>query len=143
MSTIFTTTRAQAELAMLRRNKKFMVNADMDVVTQDGTNKDLEEPYESALRWMGLPDVSGLTDQDSEAEFLDVMQLQLLANVQANYDLVDTRVGERFTAFNNLAVRMRQRYKDLLEFAKETYGFGERQMVIGVMQTDINETPEA
>ena len=143
MSTIFTTTRAQAELAMLRRNKKFMAQADMDVITQDGTNKDLEEPYETALRWLGLPDVSGLTDQDQEAEFLDVMQLQLLANVQANYDLVDTRVGERFTAFNNLAVRMRQRYKDLLEIAREMYGFGERQMVIGVMQTDINETPEA
>ena len=140
--TIFTTTQAHCETAMIRRNKKFMEVSGMDVVTDDGANDNLIEPYESALRWLNLTDVSAFIDADQEAEFLDIMEMFLLQDLFAWYDDVDIKAGDRFIAFNQLRVAIRQKYTMKLEFVKASYGFGERELVMGVIKTDINETPE-
>lgn len=140
--TVFTTTQAQCELAMIRRNKKFMEVSGMDVVVRDGTNDNLIEPYESALRWLNLADVSAFSDADQESEFLDIMEMFLLQDLFAWYDDVDIKAGDRFIAFNQLRVAIRQKYTFKLDFVKAAYGFGERELSMGVVQTDINETPE-
>lgn len=131
-----------AEISMIRRNKKFMEAAGMDVITDNGTNDNLIEPYESALRWLDIADVSALVDSDQEAEFLAIMELYLLEDLFAWYDDVDIKVGDRYIAFNQLRVGIRQKYKDKLAFAIQVYGFGERSITMGVFRTDINETPE-
>jgi len=140
--TIFTTTQAEAEIAMIRRNKKFMEAAGMDVDTDDGSNDNLIEPYESALRWLDLGSVSELVDSTQEQEFLDIMELYLLMDLFAWYDDVDIKVGDRYTAFNQLRVGIRQKYNAKVEFAKMSYGFGERELISGVFRTDINQTPQ-
>lgn len=141
--TVFTTTQAECEIAILRRNKRFMEVAGMDIKTNDGTNDNLQEPFTSALRWLDLADVSAFTDADQEAQFLDVMELFLLQDLFAWYDDVDIKAGDRFVAFNQLRVAMRQKYTMKLEFAKMSYGFGERELSMGIVGYDINETPEA
>lgn len=141
--TVFTTTQAQCETAMIRRNKKFMDVSGMDIVTDDGSNDNLIEPYESALRWLNLADVSALIDADQEAEFLDIMEMYLLSDLFGWYDDVDIKAGDRIVAFNQLRVAIRQKYTMKLEFVKATYGFGERELAVGRVGFDINETPEA
>ncbi len=141
--TIFTTTQAEAEEVMVLRVGKFMIAAGLDGLTSDGTNVDLQDPYNTALRHFGYASISSLEDADEESEFLVVMELRVLSTILTNYDDVDIKVGDRFIAFNQLAVRARQRYNDLLETAKEVYGIGERELIMGVFKTDINETPEA
>ncbi|KKL53891.1 hypothetical protein LCGC14_2270870 [marine sediment metagenome] len=140
--TVFTTTQAECEVAMIRRNKKFMEVAGMDSITVDGSNDNLAEPYLSSLRWLNLADVSAFVDADQEAEFLDIMEIFLLQDLFAWYDDVDIKAGDRYIAFNNLRVGIRQKYNFKLEFVKSSYGFGERELSMGAIQTDINETPE-
>lgn len=137
--TTFTSSRADTEVIMISRCKQFMNLAGMDIVTVDGTNPDLTDPYQTACRWLGISAVTDITEAAKEDEFLVVMELRLLQNMSAHYDDVDIRAGERFVAFNQLAVRMRQRYKDLLETAKTNYGYGEGQLEIGAIGIDINE----
>lgn len=137
--TLFTTSRADTEVIMISRCKQFMNLAGMDIVTVDGTNPDLTDPYHSACRWLGISAVTDISEAAKEAEFLTIMELRLLQNTMSHYDDVDIRAGERYVAFNQLAVRMRQRYTDLFETAKMNYGFGEGQLEIGAIGIDINE----
>lgn len=140
--TVFTTTQAECETAMIRRNKKFMDAAGMDVDTDDGTNDNLIEPYESALRWLNLADVSAFIDANQEAEFLDIMELFLLQDLFGWYDDVDIKVGDRFIAFGQIRVAIRQKYTLKLELAKAAYGFSERELSVGRVGYDINEISE-
>lgn len=137
--TLTITTQAKAEVVMLRRASGFMDAAGMDIITSDGTNDDLQDPFEAALRWLSIDSVLALADEEEEAEFLAIMELRLLQNILSNYAKVDIRAGERFSAWGQLANRIRQRYQDALEAARDRFGYSLAALEAGVIQTDINE----
>src|SRR5688500_1941665 len=91
--------RTQVEQELVSRAKNKMALVGM-AVTADGLNTSLDSPIATALRKMGfavdlVADDNDLAALPSEKldEFLDRAELRLLENIQGNFDLTNTRIG--------------------------------------------------
>jgi hypothetical protein len=137
--------RAQAEQELLSRAKKKMELVEMNV-TASGSNDDLDSPFATALRKMGYS-ISGVVDDDDLAslssdevdEFLDRAELRLLENIQGNFDLANTRIGNRWEDFKDIVPQLDARINALRKLIADSYGEGGSALTGGYIALDFAE----
>jgi hypothetical protein len=137
--------RTQAEHELISRAKKKMELVEMDV-TVSGSNDYLDSPFAAALRKMGYS-VSGVVDDadlaslssDEVDEFLDRAELRLLENIRGNFDLANTKAGERWEDFKDLIPQLDNQISALRKTIADSYGEGGSTMTGGYIALDFAE----
>jgi hypothetical protein len=138
-------TRAYAEQELISRAKNKMLLVEMEV-SASGSNSSLDSPMSTALRKMGIV-VSGvvsdedlaLLDGEQVEEFLDRAELRLLENIQGNFDLANTRIGNRWEDFKDLIPQLESRINSLKQVIGTNYGEGGASMSGGYIGLDFAE----
>ena len=134
--------RAAVEVVIVARLGKWMTAAGLDATTVDGTNTDLTDPYDIALRYFEITDPTNLANSLEELEFLDIVELRTLQSIVRNFDDVTTRAGERSSNYSDLHKRMQDELRRKELSMAEQYGFGEAAVVIDSIYKDIQEDGE-
>jgi hypothetical protein len=137
--------RVQAEQELISRAKKKMQLVEMDV-TSSGSNPDLDSPLATALRKMGLSvsgvvddnDLQALSDDDVE-EFLDRAELRLRENIRGNFDLANTKIGNRWEDFKDVVAQLDSEIQNLRQQVANNYGDGGSSLTGGYIALDFAE----
>jgi len=126
-------TRINVETILVARVGALMTEANLDGVTVDGTNTDLNDPIGVALREMGesVADISDVADADlsgvAEADYnelLDRAELRTLESIEGNYTLVDITTGPRSERLSQLMASTQIRKQQLMDRIEAQYGIG-------------------
>lgn len=146
------TTRAQAETILIKRVGDLLTQAGLDGTTHDGTNTDLADPIGYALRSLGhttadpssptTAEVAAVAAADTD-EFLSLAELRALETIlSCVLDLVDTTVGPRREAYNQMADGLQAKIARLTQQLQQQYGSTLGDLEIGVIQLQIAQHSE-
>lgn len=145
-------TRTDVETILISRCGLWMTAADLDGVTRNGTNADLNDPIATGLRRAGYSvasaafvtdsDVGAIADDDLD-KVLDLAELRLLENVESNYDDVDIAAAERSESLGQIARQIAGRISRLEAKIQRVYGVGQGSLSAGVIGLDFMQHNDA
>jgi hypothetical protein len=141
-------TRANVEVLLIRRTGQMLTVVGLDGTTVDGTNIDLNDPIGYGIRNSGgtTDDFTNVDDDDVGTvaaddydQLIDIAELRTLMNVQGNYDLVDTDVGEVTEQWSKLGETLEKAIKRKQDQVDDLYDFGAKELDVGVISFDFAE----
>lgn len=135
-------TRSEAERVLVNRCGALLTAADLDGITNDGTNDDLNDPIGVALRTLGYSVASVVRVVDSDLEslatsdldkFLDVAEYRTLRTILGNLDDVDIESGPFSAKYSQLPRQLERRLMRLEEKLQIEYGLGGAELEMGAI----------
>jgi hypothetical protein len=141
-------TRANIEVLLISRTGQLLTVIGLDGTTVDGTNTDLNDPIGYGIRNSGgtVADFTNVVDSDvttvAESDYdqlIDIAELRTLMNIQGNYDLVDTDVGEVTEDWSKLGDTLEKAIDRKQKQVDDIYDFGAKELDGGVISFDFAE----
>lgn len=135
-------TRTQFETILVSRCGKLLTAADLDGVTSNGSNPDLNDPLGYAIRQCGgsVADPAQVADSDLSAlaasaydKLFDLAEYRTLENIAGNLDLVDISEGPHRESLGQLAERVEKRLTRLQEKLQKSYGLFLKEATLEVL----------
>jgi len=122
-------TRSEIEVILIARLGTIMGFVDMDNTTHDGTNVDLTDPIDWALRQ---------TDGDDDCT-LDLAELRLVKNILGNLIFVDITEGPRKESLDQLRKGLEAKKANLEGYIEDTYGVGAATLSTGLIALNFSQ----
>lgn len=141
-------TRANVESILIKRTGQLLAAIGLDGTTADGTNTDLNDPIGYAVRGCGGTvsnfvlvadaDITTVAESDYD-KLLDIAELRTMQNVLGNWDLVDTKIGERDEKWSQSANALEKAVARKQKYVEDMYDFGYAELSTAIINLNFAE----